>query len=211
MDTGQCVILILFSSPWSVYGICIGCNCTYISIWAIGWCMFCKYKATWWLCNSIVGNYYYYGNLKYRNLILGNLFPYFCYCWNRQGSMDIFLLLGRGRWMENIQRNYHDPVIGLLAWILHSTWSGQTRKLVGPQVVLQVAWSDILESRIRLYSQLIKVHIPIVPLVIPNIWDVLESSTEDNSVYVSDYVINVYSTFWWNCYIDTLVVYVFYL
>ena len=33
------------------------------------------------------------------------------------------------------------------------------------------------------------------PPVIPNIGDVPETSTQHNSVYVSDYVINVYSTF----------------
>ena len=42
-------------------------------------------------------------------------------------------------------------------WILHTTWSGRTRRLVDPQVVLQVTWSAILGYCIHLYSQLTKI------------------------------------------------------
>ena len=47
-----------------------------------------------------------------------------------------------------------------------------------------------------------------VQSVIPDMGDVSESSTQHNSIYASDYVINVSSTFLWKCYIDTLAVYV---
>ena len=55
-----------------------------------------------------------------------------------------------------------------------------------------------------------KGHIPIVQPMIQDMRHVSESSTQHNLVYVSNYVINIYSTFLWNCYIDTLIVYAFY-